>query len=293
MATNKTPDAHAHAIADAVDTAWHRAHGYGHLEVPLSVVAAFAFLAPPPHEREAVTVWAAGLGRDEMRRFVRTQWTAFLNARPDLANPIAPFALVWHGDRQLSDQALRGAHDVARSAVRTGLFDLTGDADIRRSVDLFGVLLTVMKGRNVQSAQGAFYTPGHIADLLSSQSLPSGTDSVFEPTVGTGGMFRAAARTMRERGEDPACATWVGIDVDPLAIACAAVNAVLWELGSGVVLGVGDSLSEDAVIRALAQRDETVRTAHHVRIMRRTLDALETLTTPRPNTRPHSRKERR
>lgn len=293
MATNKSPHEHAHAIADAIDTAWHRAHGYGHLEVPLSAVAALAFLAPPIHERDAVAAWAADLSGDDLCRFVRTQWALFVRTRPDLTNPVAPFALVWHGDQRLSEQALRGAREVSRAAARAGLFDLTGDTDTRRSVDLFGVLLTVMKGRNAQSAHGAFYTPGHIADFLAYVGMSSLTEApeIHEPTVGTAGMWRAAAEAMRVRGQDPAHATWVGIDIDPLAVACAAVNAVLWQLGFRVVLGVGDSLTEEATTRALHQRDEAVRIAAEARTMRRMQAALDALTTPRSNTRPHSRKE--
>jgi type I restriction-modification system DNA methylase subunit len=157
-------------------------------------------------------------------------------------------------------------------------------------VDLFGVLLTVMKGRNAQSAHGAFYTPGHIADFLAcvGMSDPAEAPEIYEPTVGTAGMWRAAAEAMRERGQDPARATWVGIDIDPLAVACAAVNAVLWQLGFRVVLGVGDSLTEEATTRALHQRDEAVRIADEARTMRRMQAALDALTTPRSDSRPRS-----
>lgn len=273
----------AHTIADAVDRAWHRTHGTGYLVVPLSTVAALSLQTPTTAEHGPAARTVIGWNTDELGRFVRTQWVRFVRTRPDLANPISPFALAWLGDTPLSEQARQGAREVARAAVRAGLFEVTGDTETRRSVDVLGVVLAVLKSRTATAATGSFYTPGDVADLQAAISLPTDVHTVHEPTVGTGGLWCAIAQLMRERGQDPARVEWVGIDVDPLAIAGAAVNALLWELGPRVVLGVGDILGDDAIRIAYAQRDETTalaRSADSVRAGRRILAALDALTTP-------------
>lgn len=271
------PDRTAHAIAEAVDQAWHRTHGSGHLAVPLSTVAALAFLAPSGGEREQAARTVTEWNTDELSRFVRTQWVRYLRTRPDLANPVAPFALTWLGDTPMSEQAKKAAREVVRAAVRARLFEVTGPTETRRSVDLLGMVLTVLKSRTATTATGSFYTPSDVADLKMAISLPTDVRSVHEPTVGTGGLWRAMAQLMRERGQYPAHVEWVGIDIDPLAIAGAAVNSTLWDLGPRVVLGVGDILNAESIRIAYAQRTETVcmaRTAEPVRTGRRILAAL-------------------
>src|SRR5690606_16779413 len=137
----------------------------------------------------------------------------------------------------------------------------------RRRVDLFGPALTLLKADKAQAAQGAFYTPSALSDLMARMLRLGDGETIHEPAVGTGGMLRTAAQAIRDQGRDPARVTWVGVDIDPLAIACAAVNAVLWGLGPRVLLGVGDALTDDWYTRALAQREETIALA----------DALDTL----------------
>ena len=49
---------------------------------------------------------------------------------------------------------------------------------------------------------------------------------------------------MRTVGRDPAAMSWSAVDIDELAVAALAANAVLWELGPTVIPGVGDSLHQ-------------------------------------------------
>ncbi|PSK89950.1 N-6 DNA methylase [Murinocardiopsis flavida] len=261
----RTVDEHAHAIADAVDTAWHRAHGYGHLEVPLSVIAALAFLAPPFNQRGAVAVEISGMESAAFAAFMRRQWRGFVTLRPDLLNPAAPLLLVWHGEHPITGTTLDAARGAARAALQAGQLHLTGDRETRWQVDLFGVLLTLMKGRNAKGAHGQFYTPSPLAHLMAAMLGIAAGETIHEPAAGTGGMLRAAAQVMREADRDPATATWVANDIDPLAVACLAVNAVLWELGPRVVIGVGDTLSDEWITRALAERAETIQIASDMR----------------------------
>jgi hypothetical protein len=50
------PRQHARKIAESVNRAWYQAHGYGNLEIPVSVVAALSFLAPPEHRCDEVAM---------------------------------------------------------------------------------------------------------------------------------------------------------------------------------------------------------------------------------------------
>ncbi|WP_373298070.1 N-6 DNA methylase [Streptomyces abikoensis] len=57
---------------------------------------------------------------------------------------------------------------------------------------------------------------------------PRPGEHVHEPACGSGGLLRAAAQGMRERGLDPASVHWSGVDIDQIAAACTAVNAIVW-----------------------------------------------------------------
>jgi hypothetical protein len=89
--------------------------------------------------------------------------------------------------------------------------------------------------------------------------------TVHEPAAGTGGMLRAVAQSMRRAGRDPAAVRWVAVDIDEMAIACLAVNAHLWGLGPLVLLGVGNTLTDDWQARAEGERRECVELAASVR----------------------------
>ncbi|MFC3998879.1 N-6 DNA methylase [Nocardiopsis sediminis] len=278
-----TVEARVQAIAEAVDTAWHRAHGYGDLEVPASVVAGLSLLAPPHSDRAAVADEITGLDTDQFATFMRQQWQVFINIRPDLITPAWPLISVWHGADPISDTTLDAAPAVAHAALRAGQFHVTGIREARWDVDLFGVLLQRMRSSNAASAHGQFYTPAPMSEAMATLlDIPDGA-RVYEPSVGTGGMLRAAAQAMRAHGRDPASATWFANDIDDVAVACLAVNVVLWELGNKVVIAVANSLTDDWMDRALAQRNEVLGIAHdvrQVREMQRLLGLVQALTEP-------------
>src|SRR5699024_9568784 len=158
-----------------------------------------------------------------------------------------------------------GVSEVARAAVKAGLYALTADTDQCRAVDLLGVVLAQLKGPKTQAARGAFYTPADIAELLTEMTGPTEPGAVYDPTVGTGGLWRAVATAVRAQGQDPNRLTWVGFDIDPLAIACTAINSLLWGLGPRVLLMVGDVLTDEVVRTAYAQRREVLDHARQVR----------------------------
>jgi hypothetical protein len=73
---------------------------------------------------------------------------------------------------------------------------------------------------------------------------PEPADQISDEVAGTGGMLRAAAQDLRQRGKDPHKVWWFANDIDPVAVAALAVNAHLWDLGPNVVLGCVDVLAE-------------------------------------------------
>lgn len=259
------PHQHGMKIAEAVDEAWHRAHGSGTLDVPVSVVAALAFLAPTEEERDSVVEHLLTCDHHQFATFVRVQWRIFLQFRPDLLNRAWPLISVWYDDRDLDENTLRAAKQVADTAIRAGQLQLTG-TDRRRETDLFGALLAVLRSRTAKNARGQFYTPACVGDTMARLlGAPNEGDTVAEPAVGTGGLLRSAAQAMRELDRDPTTVTWWAVDIDALAVACLAVNTVLWELGFNVILGVGNGLTDEWMPRALTERNETIQLASQIR----------------------------
>lgn len=260
------PHQHASKVAEAAVRAWHRRRGAANLEVPLSVLAILSLIAPPPGQHNAVAGQLLALHPHELATLARTQWRIFVNGRPDLINRVWPLMRIWYTEPPLDDDTLRAAKSAADAAVRAGLLDLTGDALRRREADLFGPLLTYLRPESAIMGLGQVYTPGDMADFMGRMLTPEEDESVHEPCAGTGGMFRAAALAMREKGRDPTTVEWSAIDIDHLAIACLAVNVVLWDLGYKVLLGVGNSLKGDEWrTRAIAERRETIELVQTIR----------------------------
>lgn len=263
------PHQHAMKIAEAVDETWHREHGSGNLEVPVSVIGALAFMAPPEQDHSRTVDQLLSLAADEFADFICVQWRIFIGARPDLVNRAWPLISVWLGERRLGQREASAAKSVADAALRAGQLRLTG-TERRRETDLFGVLLEVVRSRSAKRARGQFYTPPCVADVMARLAgVPGEGERVLEPTAGTGGLFRSAAEAMRQLGRDPSTVEWWAVDVDELAMACLTVNAVLWGLGNKVVLGVGNGLTDEWIPRALGERRETLGLATAVRSVTR------------------------
>jgi hypothetical protein len=258
--------AHLMTVVEAIAAAWHRAHRSAAPEIPLSTVAVLALITPPPGQLTEAVDLIRGLDREQFHRFIRTQWALFVRARPDLLPAAWPLVRPWHGSDPLDAATVDAARNVAHAALDAGQLQLTGTPR-RRDIDLFGPLLVELRADGARLAAGQFYTPADVADTLAAAVLHDAQPgkSVMDPAVGTGGLFRAAARTLRAQGIDPASLLWFGGDVDETAIACAAVNAVLWELGRHVVLGVGDSLTDSWQETALARRREVLQIATSLR----------------------------
>lgn len=280
------PHDHALKIAETATEAWYSAHGSADPAIPLSVLAALSLINPPHGARHSIGVELIKLGADEFADSIRRIWTVFVRTRPDLLNPVYPLLEPWFDhDRPMSPQNLRAAKHVADRVLGIDLLGLTGTQN-RHDVDLLGLVLTLLRPKSALQGLGQYYTPADVADILSrfsgpdvmadltSGDTPAGS-AVHDPACGTGGLLRAAAESLRRRGANPADYEWYGSDVDALAIAGCAVNAVLWGLGPKVVLGVADSLTEpDWTRQAMRMRQETIDVAHNAKRFTRVLAAV-------------------
>lgn len=275
------PDQHAQRIAERLVDAWHGTRASDRLEVPLSAVAALCLISTPTLENKAgIATAVLDMPADHFADLVRGLWAYFVRLRPDLVNAAWPLTSVWlHPEDHLSDEAVRAAKTAVDAAVRADLFGLTG-THRREDTDLLGTVLTLLRPRSALQSRGQYYTPSHLALMIADLSDIEENASVCDPTVGTGGMFRAAAQSLRQRDRDPGTVLWVGGDIDSYAVACLAVNAVVWRLGNNVVLGTGDSLTEDWVPRAFALRNEPVQLAASLRRDRAMIEAFQALTAP-------------
>ncbi|OLT26351.1 hypothetical protein BJF83_21360 [Nocardiopsis sp. CNR-923] len=268
-------------MAEAVTDSWFGHHISGRIELPLSALAAIAWHGPEPEHAPGATTEMLGWDTDHTLGYIRSQWRRFGRLRPDLANPAAPFLLAWLGDTPLTEREEKAVHAVVRAALRANLFSLTLP-DARFDVDLFGVTLTLLKAGGANKAGAAYYTPSHIADVMARILGLTDEASIHEPACGTGGLLRAAAALMRDRGRDPHTVEWVAVDIDELAIACLAANVIIWDLGYQVLLGVADVLTEHWIPKARKMRAETITVALEAERARRVLDAVIALENPTP-----------
>ncbi|WP_410646218.1 N-6 DNA methylase [Amycolatopsis sp. cmx-4-54] len=269
------PHERAQKIAERVDEVWHARHGHGELEIPVSVVAVLSLLAPPPSRRATLASAISALEPDGFADLVRRMWKEFVLARPDLVNRAWPLIEPWLGDRKMTPEKLEAACAVAHEMLRRDLFGLTDTT--RWEIDLLGAVLTTVRTESSWKARGQYYTPTSLTDLIARLAgTPAPGESVNDPACGTGGMFRAAAAAMRSAGDDPATASWEGNDVDELAVACCAVNVVLWGLGTNVLLGVGNTLTADWRERALAERSEPVVLMKQLSALMAVMDLTDT-----------------
>lgn len=241
-------------VAERSAAAWWNYRGHGELTVPLGVIAALCLA--DGIDRDAVLAASA----EETVRGMRRVWAAFWSRRPDLCGLCGPLA-GWLDDEPLDGDLARAAAAVAKAAVRAGICDLA--AGHLEDADLIGCMYMTMQARSAAKWRGEFYTDGTLCELMARMTLDRELRpgmSIAEPAAGTGGMVRAAAKVLRERGHDPADFWWFINDVSPLATAMLAVNCALWRLGPRVVIAVADTLADpDWPARAWAQQQAAVR----------------------------------
>ncbi|MEU9405083.1 hypothetical protein AB0E08_05145 [Streptomyces sp. NPDC048281] len=256
--SQRNPHAHAFDLAEAVSSAWHHAHGGSSIEIPIGTVAALALWPLRGPDAYLAADWWLSLDDAELLAAFRECWARMWIMRPDLIDRATPLHK-WVDDEKPDPRRAAAVRAVVEAAITNGLLHLTtsDDPDLRSTTDVIGILLTVMRSEGAHDALAEIHTPPDVAYLmarmlLDDQPLEPGM-KFDEPTGGTGGMYRAAVQVMRERGIDPHQFGWALTDIDPLAAAGAAVNAILWDLGPHVLIACGDTLHEGNVYARAAR----------------------------------------
>jgi N-6 DNA Methylase len=233
----------AFRIADAATAAWQSAERSGSTEIPLGVVGALCLMAatdPPDPGKQITALDEPGFGA-----LLRHIWAHFAIARPELCIRAGPLAR-WLEDA--TDTQLAPALAVARAVIGTGELFATPERNLVKHADLLGCVYQALCNPRASKIRGEVYTPADVADLIVRVKLgndrPHPGQVIVDECAGTGAFIRAVAQLLRERGIDPQTMHWYAADNDPVAVAALAVNAVAWELGSHVVLGRADILTE-------------------------------------------------
>ncbi|MFF3976994.1 hypothetical protein [Streptomyces sp. NPDC001828] len=243
------PHQTAFDIAEAVSRAWHNAQGGAAIEIPMGVVATLALWPLRGPDAYLAADWWLSLDDTQLLTAFRECWARWWIMRPDLIDRATPLHK-WIEDEEPGPTRARAVRAVVEAALTRGLLHLTSsdDASCRSTADVMGAVLAVMRSQGAHDALAEVHTPPEVAELMArmvidDMHLKPGM-RFDEPTGGTGQMYRAAVQVMREKDIDPHEFGWALTDIDELAAAGAAVNAVIWDLGPHVLIACGDTLHE-------------------------------------------------
>ncbi|MFE5847202.1 hypothetical protein ACFQ7N_36845 [Streptomyces niveus] len=262
------PEAIAHETAERAARAWHRERAGEDLAVPVGVIATLAQFSRPADGPDTAEQLRA-LDPVDLWRALERVWALRWVERPELATWAAPL------HRWLTSPPSPAAGDavaaVAHAALDAGLLDLTGaeDAQVRRSADVLGPTLARVRSAGAREALAEVHSPPDVADLLLRLVLldesPSPGASLGEPTAGTGGLVRALASHLASTGHDVHRFNWSMNEIDPVAAASCASNALTWDLGPDVLIFCGDTLTNsDGPEQARRARADIF--AHHAEL---------------------------
>jgi hypothetical protein len=291
------PAQYAFNVGEAVANTWHKNHGGTRIEIPIGIVAALALIGQKDKKGPHLKAQILAQNDQSLLEMYRQIWASHWMHRPDLVER-ARILHEWAGEDKHTRHELYTVRAVTKTALDKGLFDLTGHADpyLRSQADVLSPTLTMMRSTGAMQGLGEFHTPPAVTDAIAintlgvigmgaiSQGKPlEPGQSILDPAAGTGGMIRSAAQVMRSQGMDPADFEWAMVDIDPIAAACAAVNAMVWGLGNRVTVACDDSLAnrnavEDAYKQARAafeHRDRMLGQARMIAAIRQTQELLE------------------
>ena len=252
----------AETIARAAAGAWYRSHGPHHAEAMIGTVAALALDAsaaprPGPEYREHVAVSCSV----DVGAWLSTVWAAAWIVRPDLISVAAPLYRWLEGSP--APEVLAAAADTAQAAIDAGVLQF--GARMRHDADLLDFLVQEVHSHQAQKAGGVYHSPPEIGALMARLALdgdlPQPGSRFADECAGTGELVRATAALLRELQIDPASMQWFLNDRDPVAAACAAVGAMLWDLGPRVTIGCADILAQPDWPR-VAAREAAAARAH-------------------------------
>ncbi|MFD3923070.1 hypothetical protein [Streptomyces sp. NPDC058595] len=263
------PEAIAQETADRAAHAWHRERAGEDPAVPVGVVATLAQLSRPSGGPDTAAQLRA-LSPADLWRVLERVWAMRWVERPELAAWAAPL------HRWLTSTPSSAAADavaaVGHAALDAGLLDLTGseDAQIRRGADVLGPTLARVRPAGAREAFAEIHSPPDVAKLLTNLVLlnepPAPGDRLGEPTAGSGGLVRATASHLGANGHDVRRFSWSMNEIDPVAAASCASNALTWDLGPDVLVFCGDTLTNsDGPEQARRERADIL--AHHAELV--------------------------
>ncbi|MFB7828876.1 N-6 DNA methylase [Streptomyces hydrogenans] len=254
----RDPHAHAFEIAEAVSYAWHHSQGGEDIAIPIGTVATLALWPLRGPDAHLAADWWLSLSDEDLMTAFRECWARWWISRPDLIDRAAPLHR-WLDDEEPPARRVKAVRAVVEAALTRGLLHRTSsaDAEVRSQADIMGALLTTLRSKGSSDALAEVHTPPSLAELMARVLF---TDAPLEPGMkfddpagGTGGLYRAAAQVMRERGIDPHDFGWSLTDIDPIAAASAAVNVIVWDLGPHILIACGDTLHEGNLAAKAAQ----------------------------------------
>ncbi|MGW0731690.1 N-6 DNA methylase [Streptomyces sp. NPDC002851] len=275
---------------------WHNRHGGTAIEVPIGVVAALALIRQKDLDGPDLKEQILAQDGPQLIAMLREIWSMHWLHRPDLIDR-ARILHEWLND-DVDEYRVSAVQAVAEIALRRGLFDLTAHADpfLRAATDVLSAAMTCLRSHGARQGLGEFHTPAPVADAMADMVVagqvmeiplladePKRGEHIHDPAAGSGGLLRAAAQHLREHDLDPADFQWSMVDIDQIAAACGAVNAIIWALGPKVTVACDDSLANpNAVTDAMKQaravfehRDELLGKARLVAAIRQAEQMLQ------------------
>lgn len=285
-AAPRDPHEHAREIAENVLNAWYQSFGGSSIDVPLGTVAGLSLLRNLP----GLADWVLNLPPEQLPQLLKEIYLGHWINRPDLINRAIRLH-DWAWNPEPDKQQLRAVHAVTRAAINTGLMDLTGHDDVwrRSEADVLSPLLTGLRHKSDKKWRGEYHTPACITDLMANITVDKDFAkpgmSFRDPAVGSGTMFRSVAVRLRDLGLDPHDFHWYGNDIDALSAGCAAVNAIVWDLGPRCLIGCADSLAPEddyaktraEALEAIEERDRYLGAAHSLVAVQRAFDLVDKL----------------
>ncbi len=264
----KDPKQAALDIGEAVAYAWHSHNGYG-IEVPIGVVAALSLFPVGRDDAPLVAGYLLNLDDTQLWGTMRETWAYWWLRHPHLVDRASILAK-WTEEDEPDRSRIQAVRAVAHAAIRAGLIDLTSERG--PWVDVLSWVVTLLRSQGARQGLGEYHTPPEVAELMARMSLGDLSDlkpgmRLTDPAAGTGGLMRAAAMILDERGVDPAEFGWQMNDVDPIAAAGCAVNAMLWGLGDDVVVSCGDVLADPGAVERAYEDRRAIR-EHRDRMVR-------------------------
>ncbi|MBT2390716.1 N-6 DNA methylase [Streptomyces sp. ISL-1] len=287
----RDPHEHARKIAENAIDAWYQNHGGNSIDVPIGTIAAIALLRQPEDVGNGLADWILQRQPHELPQLFKEIYLGHWIKRPDLINRAIRLH-DWAWNPNPDTQQIRAVHAVTHRAINQGLLDLTGhdDPHMRAEADVLSPLLTGLRHKSDKKWRGEYHTPACVTDLLANMLVDKDfggpNKSIWEPAVGSGTMFRSTAQRLRDLGLNPHNYRWYGNDIDALSAACAAVNAIIWDLGPQCLIGCADSLAleDGGYAKTLAeaqdafkQRDNYVDTASAIVASRRAFRLVDEL----------------